>query len=590
MRYYFFLGILFLAFIAQSKEVLDTTLWPKILVLAVGFLGLLSSNFNYYMVAMRKQSIVALLLLSLLVWTAMSCMWSLSVAESLGDVGKLGVCWLMMLICYEEIKLNPENSAELYKMIAIVLSIVLSIGIFEMQSLDNFSADSMYNITSICGHRNALSSFAFLASIFNILLFFRGSGYWKVMAIVNLIFALFMMVILQTRAVYLAVFLSAVCYAVLYILVYKKWKVALIAAVLILLVISLLLVFKNNPSMPLLHKANVFNYIQSASGAERLKVWDKTWHLITQRPIVGVGAGSWQFLYLKNGWGDLAYLNDTFITFQRPHNDFLWVAAELGLVGFILWISIFLIPVFLGIRTLFSVNDIDAKNIIMVLIAGVVGYLVISFFDFPKERIQHQLLIIALLSILYGYSTIGKKAFFIVPKFFLWLLVFVALTSIYISWQRLKGEHYMTQVYRYRAQQNWAKVIKSTSKINPFFYDTDPTSVPIAWYSGLAYFSMGEYAKAQSDLTKALSISPYNPHLLNNYGSATEMLGNHEEAIKYYQMALNLLPTFDESLLNIAAIYFNENKISQAKSLVLQAKPSDRQREYLNAITQREKK
>ena len=187
MRYYFFLGILFLAFIAQSKEVLDTTLWPKILVLAVGFLGLLSSNFNYYMVAMRKQSIVALLLLSLLVWTAMSCMWSLSVAESLADVGKLGVCWLMMMTCYEEIKSNPENAIDLYKMIAIVLFIVLLVGIFQMQGFENFTADNMYNVTSICGHRNAFSSLVFLASIFNILLFLRVSGYWKVLAIVNLI-------------------------------------------------------------------------------------------------------------------------------------------------------------------------------------------------------------------------------------------------------------------------------------------------------------------------------------------------------------------------------------------------------------------
>lgn len=587
IRYYFFLGILFAAFIVQSSAVLDYTLWPKILVLGVGFLGFLLSNFNYYLEALRKQNIISLLLLLLLVWTAISASWSVSIPESFVDITKLAICWLMFAFCSSELKSNPKRMIVFYQMVALVLLIALLYGMIEALRLDDFSADSLYAVTSICGHRNAFSSFIFLASIFNILLFYKSKGVWKWLALANIVLAVFFILLLQTRAVYLAVIFAAVCYAILYILVYKKWKVAVTLGIVIVLAITFLLIFKNNKSIPILHKANIFNYAQSASGTERLKVWDKTWHLFADHPVVGVGAGSWQFLYLQDGWGDLAYLNDSLTTFQRPHNDFLWVASELGSVGFLIWISIFLIPIFIGARYLFSKNDLEFKNSIMLLISGVLGYLVISFFDFPKERMQHLLLIISMLSVIYAQCTHEKIALFIAPKYFIWAAVLLALGVIVISWQRLRGEHYIAEVYRYRSQQSWARVIKSTDKINASFYDTDPTSLPVKWYSGLAYFSLGDYAKAQQDLAKACAISPYNPHVLNNYASATEMLGNHEEAKKYYEKALLLLPTFDESLLNLAAIYFNENNIAKAKSLILQAKPSDRKNKYLEAVNSR---
>jgi O-antigen ligase len=586
-RYYFFLGILFLAFIVQSSAVLDYTLWPKVLLLGIGFSGLILSNFNYYLEALRKQTVISLLLLSLLAWTTTSATWAVSVPESLGEITKTALCWLIFNFCYAELKSQPNRVLQLYQMMAVVLTISLIFGMTEVLRLESYSADSMYAVTSICGHRNAFSSFIFLASIFNILLFYKGRGFWKWLALINIILGLFFILMLQTRALYLATIGAAVCYAVLYILVYKKWNIAIAVGIVIIVSISLLLIFKNNQSLPILHKANIFNYSQSASGAERLKVWKKTWNLFTEHPIIGVGAGSWQFLYLQHGWGDLAYLNDSHTTFQRPHNDFLWVASELGLVGFLIWISIFLIPIFLGVRCLFSKNYLESKNSNMLLISGVIGYLVISFFDFPKERTQHLLLIIAMLSVLYVQSTSDKNAFFTAPKYFIWMAFLLSAGVTVISWQRLRSEHFMAEVYRYRSQQSWARVIKFIDKINASFYDTDPTSLPVKWYSGLAYFSMGEYAKAKQDLAQACAISPYNPHVLNNYASANEMLGNHEEAKKYYERALRLLPTFDESLLNLAAIYFNENNIEKAKSLILQAKPSERKDKYLEAVNSR---
>ncbi len=588
-RFFLFLAILLFAFIFQSSKVLDYTLWPKVAVLSVGFLGLLFYHFAFYRNALANQTTLSYLMLGLLIWTAISAAWSLSVPESIGEVVKLAVGCLFMFLINSEIKYNTETLLEFCKMVGLVLLISLLVGVADIVKISDLGADTMYSVTSICGHRNAFSSFIFLASIFNYILFFKVRGYWKALGVVNIILSLIFILLLQTRAVYLASFVAATCYALLYILISKKWKIAIIVSLLILLAVSLLLIFKNSSSLPLLYKANIFNYAQSASGIERLKVWEKTWSLFRESPIIGVGAGSWQFLFLKNGWGDLAYLNDSLTTFQRPHNDFLWVASELGIIGFVIWISIFATSVFIGVKKLFLINNLIERRILMFLISGVIGYLVISFFDFPKERIQHQLLIICMLCFLHAPLKDFKREDSRIPKFYMVLLILLAMGCVFISWQRVKAEYYMAKIYENRSQKRWSQVIKMTKKINATFYDTDPTSVPVSWYTGLAHFSMGEYALAKVELTNALSISPYNPHILNNYASASEMLGNHNEAKEFYEKALILLPSFDESRLNLAAIYFNENKIAEAKSLVLQAKPGARKMEYLNAIKQREK-
>src|SRR5690554_8062884 len=112
--------------------------------------------------------------------------------------------------------------------------------------------------------------------------------------------------------------------------------------------------------------------------------------MIQEFPLTGVGGGNWQLLFPKYGLNSFHLINEKihlgYQTFQRPHNDFLWVFAEAGILGLIAFVSIFATG-FLGVYQSFNQsNDFRGKIIPLLFGLGIVAYLVISIFDFRSEE------------------------------------------------------------------------------------------------------------------------------------------------------------------------------------------------------------
>ncbi|MDP9235081.1 MAG: O-antigen ligase family protein [Actinomycetota bacterium] len=87
-------------------------------------------------------------------------------------------------------------------------------------------------------------------------------------------------------------------------------------------------------------KSKVGGVTLSVSGRD--KFWSATWQSWLQSPWIGHGAGSAEFLparYLPEGWGS---------SYSHPHNDYLRLLHDYGVVGAGLWVVAF---VFLVRRT-----------------------------------------------------------------------------------------------------------------------------------------------------------------------------------------------------------------------------------------------
>jgi tetratricopeptide (TPR) repeat protein len=89
-------------------------------------------------------------------------------------------------------------------------------------------------------------------------------------------------------------------------------------------------------------------------------------------------------------------------------------------------------------------------------------------------------------------------------------------------------------------------------------------SAPIDWYMGVAHFTQGSINEAKICFDAAYKLHPYHIHVLNNLASCYESLGNHQHAISLYSKALDISKDFEESLLNLAAVYFNISDIQKA--------------------------
>ena len=78
------------------------------------------------------------------------------------------------------------------------------------------------------------------------------------------------------------------------------------------------------------------------STKDRLELWTRTIQLIKEKPLFGHGLSDWKIEMLKYGnKGLVSEDNNTF--YQRPHNDFLWIMSETGIIGILLYVAVFII-------------------------------------------------------------------------------------------------------------------------------------------------------------------------------------------------------------------------------------------------------
>jgi O-antigen ligase len=82
-----------------------------------------------------------------------------------------------------------------------------------------------------------------------------------------------------------------------------------------------------------------------ASNELRLRIWKAGLRMFIDHPILGVGAGQFQTAY------GTTYAGKQHVAWMNPHNLFLQVACELGLVGLIIFIY-FLVQIVKQIRNL----------------------------------------------------------------------------------------------------------------------------------------------------------------------------------------------------------------------------------------------
>ena len=112
----------------------------------------------------------------------------------------------------------------------------------------------------------------------------------------------------------------------------------------------------------------------------------------------------------------------------------------------------------------------------------------------------------------------------------------------------------------------WNAVLRQQSRGH--FYKIDPTSIPIDWYKGLAYFNQREVDESIRYFENAYQLAPYQIQVINNLGTAYQSKGNKEKAIGLYLEALKISPDFEESRLNLAAIYFNDKEFVKAFQMI----------------------
>lgn len=519
------------------------------------------------------------------IWSLVTIIWAQNFADAIFQAQKLFL--VFSLFMFIKAVIGAENT--IYKTVCLANIVLLSIGIKQMILLPSFRIYDIYDIIGLQCHKNLYASLIFLFSPFLILGYLNTqNSLWNKCFLSTLFLNIVLMLFLQTRAVYvgLGVFILlggflSVWYLRRSITLKGTLKICVFLCV-ALGTVGLLYKCKSQ-EVAVRHQQGVSPRVQSVQ--ERLGIWKISKDLIQENSIAGIGIGSWPIVYPKYSLESLSRAQTENVNFQNPHNDFLWVWSELGTIGLLLVMGVYVGVVAVGVKALASKTlSVHASVELTVLIATFVGFQAISSFDFPKDRTEHLMMSTALMVFIIHKSGDTLKLFEI-PTWSKVVIVALLALNLKISWSRIEGEKHTVTMYVARAQGDWHMLIDACDRAKSTFYTLDPTGIPLDWYRGVAHFSLGNTGAALQDFEAAYKLNCYNFHILNNLASAHETLGQHDLAKKYYHEAIRINPAFDEAKLNLFVIFYNEGDYTQASHILKSCtQTSDRRTQYFQLL------
>ena len=557
-----------------SPNTLDQTLTIRLLFFSVFFLGI---SIYLKKIVLPARIITSVLLLQLL-FVVFSFAQAINIEETLFENVKFFVFASTFILGYNLFKIKLLDLKSLLNFSIIVTCILASI-IF-LQFINRYNGD-IYVLTGLNGHKNLAASFIFLLFIIKVsylLSSIKSQKSWYVYSAVLLDISLILC--LQSRGVWLGLIVSIIVFFSLYGLKSQLKRINYILLSVILLIILNVSVFLSLKMV--LNKYEIekteFKFTKTED-QERVVLWKKTMQLIAEKPFLGHGGGNWQINFPKTGLHEIWRAEDMNVTFQRPHNDFLWFISEYGIVGFEI-IAFFSMLIF---SYVLCYSDKKSPHL-LIIIAGLVGFYCFAFFDFPKERIEHSVVVFLLLGYILSnveYEDVSLKEYDFPLKTVISVLLFV-LTIL--SGIRYNSEVKIKKMHQNIHENQIPEIILSVNRASSVICSIDPYSMPLKWYSATAYATTNQNVHVFNELKEAYQKAPFNRNVLNDLGTIYTLQGKTEKAIAFYLKSHAISPRFDEPLLNLAIIYINLGKFEVAKYYMKQLLVNSPRREEIESV------
>jgi len=387
----------------------------------------------------------------------------------------------------------------------------------------------------------------------------------KLIALISISISLVFLIVLGSKTVILSGILLFI--TLLFLKIKSKLKPYLIYLLIVFTSLSMALVmYYQWPDLESMH-----------SFQERKELWQRSLRMINSEPIFGYGSGSWAIENLnhlgkeKDNFDNTSklYLNTVGnIFYLRPHNDYLWVASENGIPGLLFYLSIF-IYAFYSIITIGSSTKF--KQLKLLALSGILLYLFIGLFSFPKERIEQIILLSIYLAL--AVSVKGKlnplKTVNTHSVFHILFLIGTIISTIICTFN-LSSDFHLKNSLEAKSNQSWDICQRQALKAQNTFNKYSSDGSPIIYYQALAEFNLGLIDQSFASYKKAKDLHPNHLFILNDLGTIYASKSKIDSAINLYSRALNINPLYEDAKLNLISIYFNLNRFDESWDLLYQ--------------------
>jgi O-antigen ligase len=285
----------------------------------------------------------------------------------------------------------------------------------------NKQVSSILEIKTVYSNKNILGAALFVKIPAAIWLMFFRKGWTKNLGSIAFFTGVLATLFMSTRSFYLGLIILSLAVALLFITAYATKKpylslkkiIPFAGIVIISICIFSLVQLFLYPKTKDTYNAGVVDRLstlkqEAEASSGRITNWERSFKLIKEHPLLGVGTGNWKIQVLKYE----APTADNYIISYKNHNDFIEVTAETGLLGGLAYLSIFILILFNFIRkALDREADEETLKYLFLPAFGILAYSMDAAFNFPNDRPEIQALfaIYVAMGIAFSGLSFGKE-------------------------------------------------------------------------------------------------------------------------------------------------------------------------------------
>jgi tetratricopeptide (TPR) repeat protein len=312
---------------------------------------------------------------------------------------------------------------------------------------------------------------------------------------------------------------------------------------------------------------------------DRVAMWRGTVAMIRERTMFGSGPGSWQYFFLK-------YKDETIGTDpEDAHNDYLQLASDYGVIGFLLVAWAFVAFLWHARLHLAAGSPPEPRAFALGGMTGVSMILVHSWFDFNMHIPGNALLLITVMAFTVAMEDPGGRH----PSSILTgrqrgalaaVLLAVSLATLWYLGRASLAVHYGALASAYKKanvfkRERTISAYERASSLDPGF--PKPYAKRADMYRTEAQWLQGTNTQARREelankaidyYTESLARNRYQTEVRIRRGKAYELLGDTTNALKNFERAVRGDTNNPFALLTLAYAYRDLGETNKALPLL----------------------
>lgn len=375
-------------------------------------------------------------------------------------------------------------------------------------------------------------------------LFFLRKNSWRLILAAVLAFSAFYVVLmLGSRSAYLAI----ITFSILSVLFHITNRTNIRYSVFLFLLPALLAFSAFNltstDSMGLERVSTLTEISSDQSLSQRKSYYLLSLDYFKENPVFGMGLGNWKI-------ESIPYIIDTKKSYIMPyhaHNDYLQVLAETGIIGFSLYLLIFIFLV-IALFKIYKLKNGEYSTLIFSTILFLVIYFFDASFNFPYARPIIQIFLLFVIASILSISITKQKKEINNNVFYPIILIIILLQpiSIYSNYRVLKSLQQQNPLLSDFNSRNFNRSDEFIESVETHYPSVGVTALPLK--AMLAnYYSAKDPEKA---ISLALSSSKDNPYTYLGEIIASRVYkskSNLDSASYYAKLAFEKTPTIELS-------------------------------------------